>query len=78
MRTKEEIQHQIDGLKSKRKRLPEYSYFGSNNWAVIDTQLSILDGSKKYKDFENAEDEIETAAYEANEWLTNSNTEDLF
>lgn len=42
MRT--EIQSAIADLKKLRERLPEFSYFGTNNHLIIDTQLDVIEG----------------------------------
>lgn len=78
MKSVEEIQKQIEGLKKMKNTLPEYNFFGDNNWVSIDVQLDILEGVKDYDDYENDEPDIERAAYDADEWLNGDRTEDLF
>jgi len=81
MRTHEEIQRQIKGIIDLRNSLPEFSAFGDNNYEPLDTMIDILHGTGNYADYEDAEDAIESAAYEATEWLEgniNEGHDDLF
>ena len=77
-RTKEEIDRQISGLKAEKESLPEFTIFGDNNWERIDMQIDILEGKKSYSDFEHEEPEIETVAYQTEQWLDGEDDEDLF
>lgn len=78
MRSQEEIKRQIEGLKKEKASLPEFNFFNENNWERIDAQLSILDGLETYEDYEEAEQRIESAAYQAQQWLDGEDDEDLF
>lgn len=78
MRTQNEINRQIDGLKKEKELLPHYSLFGDDNWAIIDASISILTGESTYEDYENEDYDIESSAYQANEWLNGNTDEDLF
>jgi hypothetical protein len=79
MRTLEEINRQIEGLQKERKSLPHHSMFGTDNWGAIDAIITILRGEKTHADFELEEDyEIESAAYNAEDWLNGNSDDDLF
>ena len=78
MRTQKEIDQQKVGLKKQRESLPEISGLGNNNWKAIDAQLDILDGIKDHSDFEECEDDVESAAYDAEQWLDGFQDEDLY
>ncbi|MCA9749499.1 MAG: hypothetical protein KC414_10365 [Romboutsia sp.] len=84
VRTQSEIDRQIEGLEKMRENLPEFNYFGDNNWEGIDTQLSIIRGESILEDYENMdedadeEDNIYQAAFEADGWLYGQVNEDLF
>lgn len=51
-RSQEEIDNLISLFRRLRNKMPEYNYFGDNNWKVIDTQIDILNGEI------NDEDEV--------------------
>lgn len=76
MRTQEEINRQVEGLKAEKARLPQFSAFGDNNWENIDTQIAIITGTIRFESCEDDDDDYD-AAYDAYEWLTN-NGDDLF
>jgi len=78
MRTLEEKQRQIEGLQKERESLPEYSYFGDNNWEAIDAVILMLKGRMTYSNYENDEYHIESAAHSCEEWLNGDSNEDLF
>lgn len=86
MRTKEEIQRQVEGLTQMKTWLPEYSAFGDPNHKVIDAQISILKSISKLSDYEFEEydefdDNLEAifrGAEEAEMWLDGDTNEDLF
>lgn len=79
MRTPEEVLRQIEGLKKLKESLPQFSFFGDNNWEPIDAQLNILESRNTYEDYDAVEDgEIESAAYQAEQWLLCKSDEDLF
>lgn len=77
MRTQPEIAMQIEGLENQKIKLPEINFFGDSNWEPIDTMLDVLRGYS-YSDYEDEKPEIETAAYDADQWLQGNNDEDLF
>lgn len=66
--------------------LPQHSFFGDDNWAQIDAQVSILSGKEDMDDFEEysdlveqgVPDEVYDAAQKASDWLDGTETEDLF
>ena len=78
MRTTEEKQIQIDGLKAQKERLPEFSMFGDENWAAIDAMISIVMELATYKQYKYECYFIESEAYRATEWLAGNDDEDLF
>lgn len=86
-RTEQEIKRQIEGLENEKKKLPEFSKFGDANWEKIDAQILVLKGEKKpddyYQDenadeYEDGDNDIWSAAEEAEGWLLGHNKEDLF
>jgi hypothetical protein len=85
MRTQEEIQRQIEGLKKERATLPPYSAFGTPNHQIMDAQIAILNGTSKLEDFpegdldaDDAESQIFRGAEDAKYWLDDETAEDLF
>ena len=78
MRTKDEINRQIKGLKKEKEDLPEFSMFGTNNWKSINAMIEILNGNKSSEHFEFADQEVENAAYDAENWLNEERDDDLF
>lgn len=87
MRTQQEIERQIEGLKKMKATLPKKSMFGDDNWAKIDAQISILDGSKRpdhyyndesSEDYQDGDNEIYFEADAAEQWLNGSTNDDLF
>lgn len=85
MRTQEEINRQIDGLKSMKSWLPETSGFGIPNWQKIDAQISILNGDETLEDFDagdweemDDDNKVYRAAEDAEQWLDGDSDEDLF
>lgn len=77
MRTQEEIERQIEGLKKQKESLPEYNFFGDNNWEMIDAQIEILNGAD-IDEYCDREDYVESGATNAYDWLTDENEDDLF
>ena len=77
MRTEEEKQRQIEGLKRERETLPEISFFGDNNWEPIDAMVSMLMGLTSYQDYEDVSN-VESEAYRCQSWLDGNTDEDLF
>jgi hypothetical protein len=85
MRTQEEIKRQIEGLENEKKVLPEYSKFGDPNHAIIDAQISIIDGSKELSDIDEGDwdemdedNKIYRGAEDAEMWLSGDMKDDLF
>jgi hypothetical protein len=60
MKTQEEIENMIQRLRAERDSLPEYNFFGDNNWEnfnlVIDCLVYNWDEDQIY-DLQNHEDE---------------------
>lgn len=78
MRTKEEIDRQIDGLNKMRSNLPEYSRFGDNNWENIDAQIDVILGVTTLDDYDESKGSLFSAAMDAERWRDGDNNEDLF
>lgn len=85
MRTQEEINRQIEGLKKMKTWLPQYSRFGDNNWANIDAQLDILEYKQDLDDMDDGDWEnmdetnsIYLAAQDADGWMNGDTNDDLF
>ncbi len=87
MRSHEEIDAQIEGLKKMKGKLPEVSFFGGNNWEVIDTQILVLKGEvdideyyndEHSEDFTDGDNELYFEAERAVRWLEGDEREDLF
>lgn len=85
MRTPEQIKDQIDGLEILKASLPLFSKFGTPNHEIIDTQISILNGSAELSDIDEGDIEnmdiqnrIYRGAEEAQEWLEGNRDENLF
>jgi hypothetical protein len=78
MRTEQEKQRQIEGLKMLKATLPEFSLFGNENWIAIDAKISMLMGLSSYEDFQDDFLYIETEANHCQEWLDKLHDEDLF
>lgn len=88
IRTEEEIRLQVEGLKKMKDKFPEFSKFENrNNWAIIDAQISVIQGIKEAEDYYIEEtlqgfcDGDNDAYYEAvraEDWLLGVIKEDLF
>lgn len=79
MRTLEQIQEQVIGLRSMKLTLPEYSMFGDNNWEAIDAQINILEGKKSLEDYDEYQEEyLFSEAERASMWLMEDIEENLF
>lgn len=79
MRTKEEIQRQVDGLKKSKERLQQNGgMFAKQSIGLIEMQIDILTGKDSYSGYEDADPQIESCAYETDQWLQGENDEDLF
>jgi hypothetical protein len=74
VRSQEEINKEKEKLKKLKKTLPEFSFFGTNNWQIIDVQLDIIEGIIDDEDEiwdrkeELGEDEVNQIV-EAFQWL---------
>lgn len=77
MRTQEQIQRQIEGLKKMKETLPEFSSFGDPNHKSIDAQIKVLNG-KDPEDYADAQAQIYDWSVDAAMWLDGSRDEDLF
>jgi hypothetical protein len=66
MRAPEEKQEMVRKLQEQKKTLPEFNYFGDNNWEKIDAQVDVING-KDPDSFED--DEVFMSASEASQWL---------
>lgn len=81
MRKPEEIQRQINGLEAMKEWLPEYNFFGDNNWQQIDDQISILKGistADEFADEYDADEKDFSPLWDTEEWMDGSLNEDLF
>jgi len=85
MRTQEEIKIQIEGLENEKQTLPKYSSFGDPTHAIIEAQISILDGSNDLTDFDDGnweemdeDHKIYCGAEDAYNWLQGYSDYDLF
>lgn len=88
MRTQEEINRQVEGLKKMKKWFPEYSAFGDPNHKGIDAQLDILEANKDIMDFdeynedefddENEHEYIRQQVQIADDWINSQSKQDLF
>lgn len=82
MRSPQEIERQVAGLQAEKESLPQYNYFGGNNWALFDLMIAILKGEETYQpmdeDDEDYDEELDQAGYEASEWLAGYIQDDLF
>ncbi len=90
MRTNKEIKKKIKELQKERRKLPQYSFFGDDNWGTLDKQIEVLEGIldksidaddelEKMKDYYNdnfPEEEIEKAKMDVLDWVL-KNTDEL-
>lgn len=44
IRTPEQINNEINALRTLKPTVPEFTHFGDNNHAAIDAQLDVLEG----------------------------------
>ena len=65
-------------MRTQKETLPEFSFFGDNNWKPIDAMISMLMGITSYKDYEDDEPNVESEAYRCKDWLDDNTEEDLF
>lgn len=85
MRTTDQINRQIDGLRAEKQRLPAVSGLGTPNHEIADAKISILQGNEELKDFDEGDWEemdetyqIYLGAEEAQQWMDEEREEDLF
>ena len=78
MRTQDEINRQIEGLKADRKSLPEFSLFGDNNWEVIDESIYMLESRTTLDDYDEEDQHLFSSLLTVADWLTGAINEDLF
>lgn len=86
MKTKEEINRQIEGLTAMKANLPEFNVFGKPNHKIADMQIKILKGELNIKDVDEGDWEDETDIQNeifrevemADLWLDGTIKEDLF
>ena len=78
-RTKEEVQKQVDGLKKTKERLQQNGgMFAEQYIEQIEMQIDILTGRESYADHEDDEPQMESCAYDTDQWLQGESDEDLF
>lgn len=87
LKTTEEKNIQIEGLKKDKLKFPEFSAFGDKNWEKIDAKLDVLEGLKNPDDFwqdesdedyQDGDNDIYNAAIEAEEWMQGNIDDNLF
>lgn len=79
MRTKDDIQKQITGLKDMRFVLPEFDIFGDSNWAPIDAQIDVLEEIKDVEYlFTTISYNCRVAAKKAVDWLNSDDSTNLY
>ena len=59
LKTKKEIKAKIAEEKKNRKTLPEHSYFGTNNWKLIEANIAALEWVLDNYDIELIKEKIE-------------------
>ena len=72
MKTNEEIRLMIERLEEEKETLPEFSFFGDNNWQMYDTAIRSLkerwsESDLNLQEFED--DQEESLAFSAVQWL---------
>ena len=79
-RTEKEISKMIDKLEKQRETIPQFSYFGDDNWHAIDIQIDVLNGEITDEDqIYDQQDEGEITSYvvssgiDALLWLSGDN-----
>ncbi len=81
MKTAQEKEIEILRLKKLKKALPEFSFFGDNNWAVIDVQMDVIEEVIGEDEIYEREDELGAdglnSALDALEWLNGERSESL-
>jgi hypothetical protein len=59
LKSKKEIKAKIAEEKKQRKALPEHSYFGTNNWKLVETNIAALEWVLDNYDLQSVKDQIE-------------------
>lgn len=77
-RTQKEIDRQVAGLNKQRASLPNFSFFGDDNWKPIEMQIRIIQGKARAENYEDENDRIASMALDAEEWLNGESDDDLF
>ncbi len=67
-KTQSEIDKQIEALENEKTELPEFNYFGDNNYHRIETQIAVLLDDLSSDDLDS-DDENYIHALEAEDWL---------
>ena len=68
--TKDELKKVLEATKKVRQKLPEISFFGDNNWEVLDEQIEILANEIEDKNFISSLDQdISDAQYDCVYWV---------
>ena len=72
MKTNEEIRLMIERLEEEKETIPEFSFFGDNNWQMYDTAIRSLkerwsESDLNLQEFED--DQEESLAFSAVQWL---------
>jgi len=76
--TIEQIDKMIGLLKIQRTMLPAVSFFGTNNWNVIDSQLDVLALAKSgHFPSQDDLDELVGTEYEVASWLADTSSSDI-
>lgn len=74
MRSIEEKEKEKNRLRALKKSLPEESFFGENNWLIIDAQMDVIDGLIDEDEVYEREEEFGTTGVntvmEAFDWLS--------
>ena len=72
MKTNQEIRLMIERLEEEKETLPEFSFFGDNNWQIYDTAIKALTERWDKSEFNKQiirNDQEESFAFSAVQWL---------
>lgn len=72
MKTNREIALMVERLLEEKETLPEYSFFGDNNWRMYDTAIKALKEQWSETDLNKQhfeDDQEENLAFSAVQWL---------
>ena len=72
MKKNQEIRLMIERLEEEKETIPEFSFFGDNNWQMYDTAIRSLkerwsESDLNLQEFED--DQEESLAFSAVQWL---------